>query len=107
MTSQQRSIKNVFCRVNGLMDENYLAAIVPLSFVWHEYQKPCFFWEKLCDMFLTSHDKEFVVSTQTSAFLEVACITPHPQLYPEYKKKHDFLDKGEHNYRKKRFLNEI
>ena len=43
MTSQQRSIKNLFCGVNGLMDENYLAAIVPLSFVWHEYQKPCFF----------------------------------------------------------------
>ena len=83
MTSQQRSIKNLFCGVNGLMDENYLAAIVPLSFVWHEYQKPCFFLEKLCDMFLTSHDKEFVVSTQTSAFLEVACITPHPQFYPE------------------------
>ena len=66
-----------------------------------------FFFEKLCDTFLTCHDKEFVVSTQTSAFLEVACITPHPQLYPECQRKHDFLDKEKHIYREKKFLNEI
>ena len=43
VTSQQCSIKNLFCGVNGLMGENNLAAIVPQSFMWHEYQKPCFF----------------------------------------------------------------
>ena len=79
-----------------------------VSVIWVAWaSKTVFFWERLCAMFLTCHDKEFVVSTQTSAFLEVACITPHPQLYPEWQRKHDFLDKGEHIYREKKFLKSV
>ena len=92
--------------MSGLMDENNLAANMFLSFEWYEHQKLCFLGKIVCHVSKLSN-KEFVVSTQISAFLEVACITPNPQLYPGCQRKHDFLDKGEHNYREKRFLSKI
>ena len=69
--------------------------------------KNCVFLGKIVCHVSKLSNKEFVVSTQISAFLEVACITPNPQLYPGCQRKHDFLDKGEHNYREKRFLSKI
>ena len=98
--------QNLSCGASGLMEEKNLAAIVFLSFEWYEHQKLCFLGKIVCYVSNLSN-KEIVVSTQISAFLEVACITPNPQLYPECQRKHDFLDKGGHILREKKYLCKI